>query len=550
MKYKSNVNIQDKISGRKTGDKNDNALVGMALPLALSTIMVKVLGVFYKVPLTYLLGEVGMGYFNSAYTIYGFFYILCSAGVAKGVTILTTEETDVKSIYRTALWLFFAIGAVFTLGFAMLSPLMAGMIGSKKSLFSLLSIAPSLVLIALGGVMRGYLTGRLKLAPIAISQLIEAVSKLVSGIAFARLGIYLKMSIETICAFSIFGITLGSLFSLIYLYISCISPLYNEKAGQNISRRYISSRLLRICIPISLTSSVVSLGNIFDLAIIMRRLQSCGLSETEAALLYGNYSTLAVPMLNFVIALLSPLTVALLPLVSRAYSRGKDPSICVSCNDEYGLARSDSSGEMNIVKHTLSTLRMCIFIALPCAFAFLLYSGDILDILFSSTAAGRGAPLLQLLSPTTYLLPVLTVINTVHEGMLDVRTPMVSLLVGSGVKILLTYFFVGGRMGIGGAAVATVMSHVVSLLISFGSLVRKGIRIPLLAVSVLPILCLICTFLPIYRMIYIPLGGGLLRGVLCMAISSVAYLLLYACISYIKTRKTKSKANSTKIGCR
>lgn len=549
MKNTTEIKNQDKNIGRTEIKKRNSAVVGMALPLALSTIMVKVLGVFYKVPLTYMLGEVGMGYFNSAYTIYGFFYILCSSGVAKGVTILTTERTDVKAVYRTALGLFFAIGAAFTVGFAMLSPLMASMIGSKKSLFSLLLIAPSLVLIALCGVMRGYLTGRLRLAPIAISQLIEAVSKLVLGILFAKLGVDLEMPIEFVCAFSILGITLGSLFALIYLYVSCISSLRSEKTGQSTSRRIILSRLLRICIPISLTSSVVSLGNIFDLAIIMRRLQFCGLSETEAALLYGNYSTLAVPMLNLVVALLSPLTVALLPLISGAYSRGdgvtadatvdiRERNTAAHRNNSVVLQRT---GEKEIVKHTASTLRLCAFITLPCAVAFLLYGGEILDILFSYSAATRGARLLRLLSPAACLLPALTILNTVHEGMKDVRTPMVSLLVGSVVKILLTCIFVGGEMGIGGAAVSTVLSYVVSLFISHATLIKKGIRLPFLSLYALPLLCSICSFIPVYRMLYMPLGAGLLRGVICMALSSLIYLLLYMSIMCIAVRKQKAR---------
>ena len=62
-----------------------------AFVLTLSAVIVKLLGVIYKVPLMQLMGEEGMGYFNSAYTVYTFFYLLCTAGVPKAVMIVTSE---------------------------------------------------------------------------------------------------------------------------------------------------------------------------------------------------------------------------------------------------------------------------------------------------------------------------------------------------------------------------------------------------------------------------------------------------------------------------
>ena len=66
-------------------------LVGGTFSLAVSTIIVKILGLIYKIPLSSILGDEGMGYFNSAYTVYAFFYLLCSAGVPKAVMILVSE---------------------------------------------------------------------------------------------------------------------------------------------------------------------------------------------------------------------------------------------------------------------------------------------------------------------------------------------------------------------------------------------------------------------------------------------------------------------------
>ena len=72
-------------------EKEKNKLISGALILTVSGIIVKFLGFIYKIPLSYILSDEGMGYFNSAYTVYTFFYIVCTAGVPKAISILVAE---------------------------------------------------------------------------------------------------------------------------------------------------------------------------------------------------------------------------------------------------------------------------------------------------------------------------------------------------------------------------------------------------------------------------------------------------------------------------
>ena len=71
-----------------------NTVLEGALSLTIATVIVKVLGAIYKIPISYILGEEGMGYFNSAYTVYSFFFLLCTAGVPKAIMVLCAEEND------------------------------------------------------------------------------------------------------------------------------------------------------------------------------------------------------------------------------------------------------------------------------------------------------------------------------------------------------------------------------------------------------------------------------------------------------------------------
>jgi O-antigen/teichoic acid export membrane protein len=94
----------------KKQDRRKNGIIDGAISLTLSTMVVKVLGLIYKIPLSHLLSDEGMGYFNSAYTVFALFYLLCTSGVPKAVMIiiifilpvLMSASTLVSFMFRLA----------------------------------------------------------------------------------------------------------------------------------------------------------------------------------------------------------------------------------------------------------------------------------------------------------------------------------------------------------------------------------------------------------------------------------------------------------------
>ena len=290
------------------------------------------------------------------------------------------------------------------------------------------------------------------LFPVALSQLIEALGKLGLGLAFAYLSAKLGHSLPICAAFSVLGITLGSLFGCLYLYIASKKQNPREKTRQSstLSRRKIVKRFLSIAIPISLGSSVLSLSSVIDLGIIMRGLRAIGYTEEAGAALFGNYTTLAVPMLNLVSAVLTPITVAALPTLTSL------------------SLRADSEG----FRSTLTDIaRITAAIATPAALCFLLFPFTILDLLFSPGASVIGAGGLALLAPATLLLPLLTIVNTAHEARGSFKIPVISLIVGAIVKTVAGSVLIGvSEIGILAAPIGTSLSYLVSLIISVTAL--------------------------------------------------------------------------------
>ena len=102
--------------------KGNNAFLKGTISISISVIITKILGVLFKVPLSYVLGDNGMGYFNSAYAIYGFFYILCTAGVPKSMMLVLSEQRMARGgaqgdacVLKYSLRLFGKIGLISTL---------------------------------------------------------------------------------------------------------------------------------------------------------------------------------------------------------------------------------------------------------------------------------------------------------------------------------------------------------------------------------------------------------------------------------------------------
>ena len=476
---------------KKETRESASLLSGIA-SLSLAVIITKILGAIYKIPLSYILNDVGMGYFNVAYTVFGFFYILSVSGIPKAVTIVfSNREGTIENgrfIAKRLLRVFFLIGLLFTVILISLSPVISRILGSSGSLYSMIFIAPSIVFIIVSGVVRGFLTSRSSFYPIAISQIIEAFSKLLIGLLFALIGVKLNMSSELIAAFTILGITVGSFLSFLYLSFSYKKGINKDRSIKNENRkkvidpRGVFKEILCIAIPITLSSSILSLTGIIDLGVIIRGLKNIGYTETAATAAYGNYSTLALPMLNLAVSVLSPIAVAILPSLVKLREK----------NDREGF--DEAFGKSIFLTNLLST---------PIFLSFLLYSFDLLDVLFDSNSSITAYKSLSFLSPAMVLLPLLTVLNTGLESIGKIGSTVASLLLGAFSKLILTFILIRFTdLGILSSSIGTVISYSIAVIYSAYALKRQKIRAITFSNTLLPLLSGSMIFAPVSIILY------------------------------------------------
>ena len=498
-------------------DKGKNEFLKGTVTLSVSVIITKILGVAFKVPLSYVLGDEGMGYFNTAYAIYGLFYILCTAGVPKSMTIVLASYRGSSSgresdgdVLRTGLSLFAKIGAFSTLLNIVCAPAFALAVGNRSACASIIAVAPSILFVSLSGVLRGYLNSSERLFEIAVSQLAEGAIKLLLGLSLALLGVRLGASVSTVSALAIIGITVGSIISCLYMMVVVFCKNTNIKTRQNgaFERKSITGRILKNALPIAFSSALLNLCSTLDLTIIIKRLVASGMSEIHANAIYGNYTTLAVPMFNLVIAVLAPIATSYMPRLSALHHAGDTKALSEAVN---------------------RLLLITLIISVPASLSFYFYSFDLLDVLFSLQSSAVGAELLVVLSLALPMLSGLTVVNTALESQGRISATVISLASGCAVKLAVSYVTIGTeRVGVLGAPLGTVVSYAVSLAVSLLFLDRRGVKTRAVGKIFGLYLLGLAAFYPPYRLIYSrsPAPSSFLDMFISLAVSLAAFSLL------------------------
>ncbi len=525
-----------KIKKKVDGHNLPSALIGGAFSLTLSTIIVKILGLFYKIPLASILGDEGMGYFNSAYTVYAFFYLICTAGVPKAVMIMVSEarakgrEMEESRVVRVALVMFLSLGIFVTAMFVILSGGLARLIGNSKSAATMIAIAPSIIFISLSGVIRGYLSANMKLLDIAVSQIIEGVGKLVLGLIFATVGSRLSLPLEIISALTILGVTFGALFGFAYLLVCSKMQIRYEKTGQNVNSvdiRKIAGRMLSISIPITVSAAIMSMTNIIDLGLIMRSLTEIGYSESQSSALYGNYTTLAVPMLNLAISIITPITVAFLPKFTDC------------------AVRMDREGLIALRK---SAFDLTAFISAPLTIGLLFFPEEILELLFKNSDTKIGGALLCILAPAIIFSSLLVNVNTLLEAHGRVRAPLISMLFGSVAKIIISYLLITrSGLGVFGAPVGTVASYGFALAVSLIIYGRElNDSVPIFSTNLIPY---VLAFLSVgcARAVFDRTVKGRAFLIGSIVLAALIYLALSLLFALLKKQKNRKLAKSTNL---
>ena len=291
-----------------------NTFFGGAAILAVGILVVKLIGMFYKIPLLNIIGEQGSADFNNAYNIYSVLLTISTAGLPVAVSKLVSEadalgrRNQVRRTFRLALALFLILGVLSFLVMFFGSEQLAGLMNDSMAAPGIRALAPAVICVGCLSAFRGYAQGHGSMTPTAVSQIIEALCKLTVGLGLAYWLVGHGADASHAAAGAITGVTVGTIVALAYMLMNFLTVgtivalaymLMNFLITRSQEPQLADDRpdepatilkhLLMIAVPITISSSMVGIVTVIDTSLVQGQLQRALLENQDTWNLYGNF---------------------------------------------------------------------------------------------------------------------------------------------------------------------------------------------------------------------------------------------------------------------
>lgn len=484
--------------------QKQNTFFGGAAILAVGILVVKLIGMFYKIPLVNIIGEEGTADFNNAYNIYAVLLTISTAGLPVAVSKLVSEanalgrRNQVKRIFRLALAAFLTLGVASFMVMYFKADWLAGLMHDSKAAAGIRTLAPAVICVGCLAAFRGYSQGHSNMVPTSVSQIIEALCKLVVGLGLAYWLVSAGQPSHVAAAGAITGVTVGTVVALAYMLLSYAVTRSRERLTDDIpdGSGKIMGDILRIAIPITLSSSMVGIVTVIDSSLVQGQLQKVLLENTDSWALYANFMDLSAleSALNTWLNTPSSLSVAAMPVMEALEFHVEQGSASAIALHEalesasrviYGnysgalniynlpsslmvamtssvipavsgaLARKDRKGAANI---TSSALRISAMLAFPMGVGLFVLGSPIIKLLFTGLNPELAGPLLSTLGLATVFVCMMLVCNSILQANGFVNLPVVVMVLGGVVKIVSNYNMVAiPKVGIFGVPFGNVL---------------------------------------------------------------------------------------------
>ncbi len=461
---------EENLKTRKT-----NTFMKNVLMLVFSQILVKVLGLIYKIVITNVegFGNIGNGYYSTGYQIYALLLTISSIGIPNVISKLVSEREAVGNhngaykIFKTALYLFTIIGLIFSLLLFFGADFIATKFLNVPDVKYVLKVlAPAIMFVSMSSVLRGYFSGLGTMKQTSISQSLEQFFNCVLSITF----VYALIGREPyiMAAGGNLSTTLAVIISFIYLVV--IYKINKKNLPKEEKFSIVKERkdiikmvktILALSIPMTFGSVISVVNSVIDTATISNFIQQAYINiiPTKAAL-----EEKAMELAG----LLSKVeTITNLPLaVNLAFCTALVPEISSS------IARKDKKSAENRMTFSIFA---SILIILPCAVGLSVLAGPILKLLYPT--ASDGALLLQLATVQMILNALNNTINGGLYGVNKAYVPAVSILIGCIVKFILNTILISNpNINVYGAEISSFVCQLIAFIISF-TILKKNLNV-------------------------------------------------------------------------
>ena len=418
--------------------KSGGGFIKQAAILAAASLLVRFLGFVYRLPLTNMIGDEGNAIYAGGYYIYTFLLILSSAGLPAAISKLVSERIALKQyrnahrVFQAALVISTTLGTIFAIFMGVGAQKLANLIGIPDSYFSLLTLCPTLVIVAIMSVFRGYFQGMHTMVPTAISQIIEQVFNAFFSVYLAWVFLSVNVpegmteNIPLASAGGTMGTGIGALAGLIVvIFAYCLIRKYllwrvkRCRQPYEESKRELIGKVLQTAWPIIAGTAVFSITNLIDMSMVVNILQDTGFSSAEANALYGQLSGKYVTLTTLPVTISTAIATAVLP----------------------SIAASVKLREKKQVRRKMAlTYRVSMIISVPAAVGISALGPQIIQMLFPS--ASDGGMLLTVGGISIIFLALCQTSTGILQGIGHIKVPVVGAILGAITKVILNLILI------------------------------------------------------------------------------------------------------------
>ncbi len=451
------------IEKKETEGKQTSALLMKgATILVIAGIVSKIFGAIFRIPLTNMIGAEGQAYYSASYAVYNLLFVIATAGFPVAISRMVSSRIaegdfiNAHKSYKLAMKVSWALGIVSFLIMYFGAGAIAGFYRNPGSEASMKAISLALLFTPLVASMRGYYQGRQNMIPTGITEVIEQMVRVASGLTLAYM--FYRTSLVNAAAGATFGASAGIMAA--FLAMMVINARDKGKRKKLIEESVVrdetdSSRLkelLGFLIPVTIGSAVMPIMFNIDAGMIPRRLLATGWDTVMAEKLYGLMGGFCDPIINLPNIFIDAICISLMPAVTTAFT-----------------LKNKSDLDDNI-KTGLKTMMI---ITYPCAIGLIVLAKPILTMLFyrKYDEAVMAVPALQILAVSIITLAIMRTFSTSLQGIGKMMLPVWNLLIGAGVKAVVSYILLGiPSININGAALGSVLAYVTAGILNYRAL--------------------------------------------------------------------------------
>lgn len=462
-----------------------------AIILLCSTVIVKLIGAVFKIPLSNLIGDLGFGYFSSAYDLFTPIYSLSMAGLPIAVSRLVAEQMasgqyqDVRQSLKVTKKAFFVTGFIgLFLMLLLIYPFVKFTDPTGKTIYSLFAIAPSLLFCCVMSTYRGYYEGLRNMYPTAFSDVIEAMGKLLLGLGFAYAVMKLTSNVALAAAGAMLGITVGAAAAALFLRLrykfggDMITVEELLKSPAPMSPNKTLKALIAIAIPVVVASLANNIASLVDVSMV--KWQLARLMENSGDMIMDMYkssiadynltakellSSDAVPTFLYGIRGKAFTIYNLVPTITSVLGVSALPV----------LASSWVKKDKTLIKQNIdSMIKTTAIIAMPAGVGFFALGGPIMALLYNTVASVEiGAPMMRIFGCAAFFaglaIPMTSMLQAVGKQVYALR----NVAIGAILKVIVNLILVAvPSINIQGAAAGTFACYVFVFVANLVTLIK------------------------------------------------------------------------------